>query len=116
MMLGGKHHILRASVMEYLSPGGGIPVLDLAVKNGSEIVVIIVGAVMFPMVRLGRRPIDSQDVQIPLRIGIVLDVVLCGEVVSGMNERCPARNGVETPMNENPELCVGIPIRNGMPI
>ena len=66
------------------------------------------------MVSLGRRAVDPHDIQIPLSIGIVLDVVGCGEVMLWMNQRSPARNRIKAPVNKYSELRVGIPLRQGM--
>src|ERR1700730_15715859 len=114
MMLGGEHDIFRAGVMEYFSPGTGIPLLNLPVEDRSEVVVIVVSAIMLAMVGLGRRSVESHAVQVPLRIGIVCDVILRREVVLRVHERGPARNGIKTPVNEYPEFCVGIPLRKRM--
>src|SRR5580700_4003740 len=114
MMLGGEHDIFRASVMEYFGPGTGIPLLNLPVEDRSKVVVIVVSAIVLAMVGLGRRPVESHAVEVPLRIGIVSDIVLRREVVLRVNERGPARNGIKTPVNEYPEFCVGIPLRKRM--
>src|SRR6266851_539201 len=116
MMLGGEHDIFRAGVMEYFGPCAGIPFLNLPVEVRSKVVVIVVSAIMLAMVGLGRRSVESHAVQVPLRIGIVTDVVLRSEVMLRMNERSPAGNGIETPVNEYPKLCVSVPLRKWMPI
>ena len=113
-MFGGEDHIFRAGVAECPGPGVGIPFLDLLVKDGRKVVVIVVGAVVLAMVSLGRRPVDSHHVQIPLGVGIVLDVVGCPEIVLGVDQGSPARNRVKAPMNKYPQFCVGIPLRQGM--
>src|SRR6266849_6747805 len=92
MMLGGEHDIFRAGVMEYFGPCAGIPFLNLPVEVRSKVVVIVVSAIMLAM------------------------VVLRSEVMLRMNERSPARNGIETPVNEYPKLCVSVPLRKWMPI
>src|SRR5467141_1962934 len=114
MMLGGEHDIFRASVVEYLGPDVGIPLLNLAVEDRSEVVVIVVSAIMLAMVGLRRRSVEPHAVQIPLCIGVVCDVVRRGEVMFRMNERRPTRNRIKTPVNEYPEFCVAIPLRKRM--
>src|ERR1700730_12709501 len=108
VMLSGQNHIFRASATEGLGPGVGTPFLDLLIERGSEIVVVVVGSVMHAMANLGWGPVDPHNIQIPLSIGIVLDVVGCREVVFGMDQRSPARNRVKAPMNKYSQLCVGI--------
>src|SRR5580700_2494570 len=114
MMLGGEHDIFRASVVENFGPRARIPLLNLPVEDRSKVVVIVVSAIMLAMVGLGRRSVESHAVQVPLRVGIVSDVVLRSEVVLRVNERGPARNGIKTPVNEYPKFCVGIPFRKWM--
>src|SRR5215472_3656141 len=101
MMLGSEHHVLRASVVEYLCPGIRIPLLRLFVEDRSEVVVVVVRAVVLTMVGLCRRTIDSHGVQIPFGIWIVFDVVQRREIVGRMYERRPSRHGVQAPVNED---------------
>ena len=75
MMLGGEHDIFRASVVEYFSPGVRIPLLNLPVKHRSEVVVIVVSAIMLAMIGLCRCSLEPHAVQIPFRIGVVCNVV-----------------------------------------
>src|ERR1700676_5475789 len=75
MMLGGEHDIFRASVVEYFSPGVRIPLLNLPVKHRSEVVVIVVSAIMLAMTGLCRCSLEPHAVQIPFRIGVVCNVV-----------------------------------------
>src|SRR5258708_37445850 len=84
MMLRGEHDIFRASVVEYFGPDVGIPLLDLAVEDRSEVVVIIVSAIMFAMVGLRRRSIEPHAVQIPFCVGVVCDGVRLGQVMLRM--------------------------------
>src|SRR6266481_6336696 len=50
MMLAREHHIFCAGVVEDFRPDIGIPLLYLTVKDGSEVVVIIVSAIVLAMV------------------------------------------------------------------
>src|SRR6266478_8334128 len=75
MMLGGEHDIFRASVVEYFSPGVRIPLLNLPVKHRSEVVVIVVSAIMLAMIGLRRCSLEPHTVQIPFCIGVLCDVV-----------------------------------------
>ena len=115
-MFGGQHHVLRARVVEDSGPGVRVPLLNFLIEDRSEIVVIVTCSIMFAMVCLGCRPLDAQSVEIPLSIGIVLDVILTGEVVVGMDERRPPWYRVKSPVNEYSELGVGIPSRKWMTI
>src|SRR5260370_39918781 len=114
VMFSGQNHIFRAGVTEGLGPSVRTPFLGLLIEEGSEIVVVIVGSVMLAMVSLGWGSVDPHNIQIPLSIGIVLDVVGCREVVFGMDQRSPARNRIKAPMNKYSEFCVGIPFRQKM--
>src|ERR1700686_4430955 len=102
MMFGSKNHIFCAGIPESLGPGVGVPFFDLLVKSCSKVVVIVVGPVVLAMVSLGGRPVDPHYVQIPLGVGIVLDVVGSREVMLGVDQRSPARNRVKPPMNKYP--------------
>src|SRR6202021_3397037 len=68
VMFSGQNHIFRAGVTECLGPGVRIPFLDLLIEDGSEIVVVVVGSVMLPMVSLGWGSVDPHNIQIPLSI------------------------------------------------
>lgn len=114
MVLGGEDYIFGARVMEYPGPCLGIPVLSVTVKRGCEIVVVIVRAEVLAMIGLRGRSIDSQTVQIPLRVGIVQHIVGVGEIVLRMHERRPSRHRVQPPVNEDAQLGVGIPRRKRM--
>src|SRR5580704_16570476 len=114
VMFSGQNHIFRAGVTEGLGPVVRTPFLDFLIEEGSEIVVVVVGSVMLAMVSLGRGSVDTHNIQIPLSIGIVLDVVGCREVVLGMDQRSPARNRIKAPMNKYSQFCVGIPLRQKM--
>src|SRR6267143_1969080 len=83
---------VRVSVVEYFSPGVRIPLLNLPVEDRSEVVVIVVSAIMLAMVGLRRCSLEPHAVQIPFCIGVVCDVVRGSEVMFGMNDRGPARN------------------------
>src|SRR6202795_1246962 len=54
MMLACEHNIFCASVVEYFRPGVRIPLLYLPVEDRSEVVVIIVSAIVLAMVSLRR--------------------------------------------------------------
>src|SRR6266446_5631423 len=71
MMLRGEHDIFRASVVEYFSPGVRIPLLNLPVEDWSEVVVIVVRAIMLAMVGLRRCSLEPHAVQIPFCIGVL---------------------------------------------
>src|SRR5690242_12533465 len=98
-MLGGEHDIFRAGVAEYLGPGLRLPFLNFLIEGGSKVVVVVVSPIVFAMICLGGGPFDPHYVQVPFGVRVVLDVVRGGEVVLGMNERSPARNRIETPVN-----------------
>src|ERR1700746_2804254 len=100
MMFAGKHHVLRARIMKQFGPRVGTPLLNRSVKDWSEVVIVVAGAVMLAVVGLGRRPIESHAVQVPFRVRIVGNVVLGREVMLGMNQGRPAGDGVESPVNE----------------
>src|SRR5713101_9372233 len=113
-MFGGKDYIFRAPFMKQFGPRIGIPLLNLSVKDRSEVVIVVGGAIVLAMVGLGRRPLESHAVQVPFRVRIVGNVVLGREVMLGMNQGRPPRDRVETPVNEYPKLCIGIPLRQRM--
>src|SRR6266436_4877031 len=75
MMLGGEHDIFRASVVEYFSPRVRIPFLNLPVEDRSEVIVIVISAIMLAMVGLRRCSLEPHTVQIPFCIGVLCDVV-----------------------------------------
>src|SRR5713101_7333682 len=114
MMFRGKHYVFRAHIMKQFGPGVGIPLLNLSVKDGSKVIVVVAGAIVLAMVGLGRRPLESHAVQVPFRVRIVGNVVLGREVMLGMNQGRPAWDRVKAPVNEYPELGIGIPLRQGM--
>src|SRR4029077_5466280 len=114
VMFSGQNHVFGSSVTEGLGPGVRTPFLDLLIEDGGEIVIVAVGSVMLPMVSLGWGSVDPHNIQIPLSVGIVLDVVGCREVVLGMDQRSPARNRVKAPMNKYSQFRVGIPLRQRM--
>src|SRR6185437_1902860 len=68
------------------------------------------------MVLLRGRAGNAHDVEVPLGVRVVLDVISGCEVVLRMRERCPSGDGVESPMDEDAQLGAGIPLRKGMPI
>src|SRR5260370_16356339 len=70
MMLRGEHDIFRASVVEYFSPGVRIPFLNLPVKHRSEVVVIVVTAIMLAMIGLCRSSPKPHPLQIPFLLGV----------------------------------------------
>ena len=87
MVFGIKTTYFAPGVAESLGPGTGIPLIDFPVKDWGKVVVVVVGAIVLAMVSLGGRPVDSHCVQIPLGVGIVLDVVGSREVVLGVDQR-----------------------------
>src|SRR5690242_654825 len=98
-MFRSEHNIFGPRATKYLRPGIGIPFLSLAIKNRSKIVVIVIGAVVFTMVSLGRRTVQPHAVEVPLCVRIVSDVVLRVKIMLRMNQGCPTWNGVETPVH-----------------
>ena len=114
MMFAGKHHVFRAHIMKQFGPSVGIPPLNISVKDWSEVVIVVAGAIVLAMVSLGRRPLEPHAVQVPFRVWIVHNVILGREVMLGMNQGCPSWDRVKTPVNEYPELGIGIPLRQGM--
>ncbi len=116
MMLAGEHDVPGARIAEDSSPFVGVPFLRLAVEDGSEVVVAEIGAEMFAMIRLGRRAWDPHHVQIPLCVGIVLDVINVAEVVFGMRERSPAGDRIKSVMNKDAKLGARIPLRQRMTV
>ena len=114
VMFAGKNDIFGSGGAEDFSPGVGIPLFDLLIESDSEIVVVVIGAVGLAMIFLRGRTIDAHGVVIPFGVGIVGDVILRTEIVIGMDQRSPARDRVEPPMNKDAELCVVIPSGKSM--
>ena len=52
MVLGSEHHIFRACLMENFGPSFGIPLLDLPIEIGGEVVIIVLGPIVFAVIRL----------------------------------------------------------------
>src|SRR5258708_17659301 len=101
-MFRSENDIFGPCAAKYLRPGIGIPFLRFAIKNSSKIVVIVLSAIMFTMVSLGRRAFQPHAVEVPLCIRIVSDVVLRVKIMLGMNQGGPTRNRVETPVYKYP--------------
>src|ERR1700758_2691948 len=101
-MFCSEDDIFGPCATKYLRPGIGIPFLSFAIENRSEIVVIVIGAVVFTMVSLGRRAIQPHAVEVPLCVRIVSNVVLRVKIMLRMNEGSPTRDGVETPVYKYP--------------
>ena len=101
-MLGSEDDVLGPGATKDLCPGIGIPFLNLAIKGRSKVVVIVISAIGFTMVSLGRRALQSHGVQVPLCIRILSNVVLRCEIVLRVDERGPTRNRVKTPMYKYP--------------
>src|SRR6476660_9783969 len=101
-MLRSEHDIFGPCAAQYLRPGIGPQFLGLTIKNRSKIVVIVIGAVVFTMVSLGRRAIQPHAVEIPFCVRIVSDVVLRVKIMPRMNKGGPTRNGVQTPVYKDP--------------
>ena len=110
MVLRRQHHIFRSSRAKHLRPRVRIPFLNFTVKYRRKIVVVVIGSVMFAVVFLGRRTFQPHRIQIPFRIGIARNVVLRTEIMLRMNQWRPARNGIQAPVNKNPQLRVRIPL------
>ena len=110
-MLGRQHHIPGACVVKDAGPLFRLPLHALLVEHRSKIVIVIVSAVVLAMVSLGGRTVDTQHVQVPLGIRVVLDVVDVAEVMFRVRQRSPPRNRIQTPMDKNSQLGVGIPLR-----
>src|SRR6266853_2757795 len=114
VMLGGEHDIFRAGIAKYLRPGIWVPFLDLLIEDGSEVVVVVIRAVMVAVIGLSRRALQAHAVQIPFGIGIVRDVVHRLEIMLRVNQWRPTRNGIESPVDKYSELSAGVPLRKGM--
>ncbi len=116
VVLAGQHNIARTRFAKNGSHLVGIPLFAFAIESLREVVVVVVGTVMLAMVRLRWRAIDPHYVVIPLGIGIELDVVRRCEVVLRMRKWRPSRDRIQAPMNEDAELCPGVPFRQRMPV
>src|SRR3954466_7308407 len=97
-MLRCEDDVFRSSATKSLCPRIGTPFLSPATKNRSKIVVIVMSAVVFAMVSLGRRAIQSHAVEIPLGVRIVSNVILRVKIMPRMNKGGPTRNGIQTPV------------------
>src|SRR5882762_10461707 len=114
VVFGCEHDVFCPGIVQGLGPRVRVPLLDLLVKKGSKAVVVVVGSVMLAMIRLRGRSSEPHAVEIPLRIRIVGDVILRSEIMLGMNQRRPAGDRVESPVNEYSQLRAGIPPRKRM--
>src|SRR5579871_235399 len=103
-MLAGKHDVASSGVAKNLCPGVGIPFLDCLIEQGSEVVIVVVNAVVLAVVTLGRRTVDAHGVVVPLGVGIVSHVVRGVKIMFGMIGGGPAGDGVQTPMNKDAEF------------
>src|SRR6266404_7261571 len=101
-MLRREDDVFRSSATKSLCPGIGIPFLSLAIKGRSKVVVVVIGAVVFTMVSLGRRAIQSHAVEVPLCVRIVSNVILRVKIMPRMNKGGPTRNGIQTPVYKDP--------------
>src|ERR1700742_3011722 len=98
MVLGGQHHVPGACIVKDTGPLLRLPLYALLVEYRSKIVIVVVSAVVLAMVSLGGRTVDTQHVQVPLRIRVVFDVVYVAEVMVGVRQRSPPGYRVQTPM------------------
>ena len=106
VVLGRQDHVLRAGALENVRPVIGVE--QLRAKPRGEVAVEEVGPVHLLVVG-PRAGFDGacavllalrHGVPVPLRIG-----QLAGE------HRCVGRHGVDTPVDEDPELGLGVPSR-----
>ena len=114
MMLAGQHHIARTGLLERLRPRIGVPFLVLTIKVHRKAVVVVMRPVVLAIVSLGWRARNAHRIQVPLGIGIVLDVVVRIEIVICMLQWRPARHRVKPVVNKDPQLRPRIPIRQRM--
>src|SRR6266850_2114094 len=91
-----------------------VPLLNLAIENGGEVVIVVVRAEMFLVIGLRRRALQAHAVQIPLGIRIVSDVIQGFEIVLRVHGGSPSGNRIETPMDKYSKLRIGVPLRKGM--
>src|SRR5579859_6000802 len=101
MMLCGEDDVLCACFAENGGPLVRDPLRRLAIEDGSEVVVAEIPPEVLAMVCLRRRARDTHHVEIPLGVRIIHNVVGVTEVVFGMGERRPARDRIETVMDED---------------
>ena len=114
VVFAGQHHVLRPRLAKHRRPLVGIPLPALFVKRLGKLVVVVMRPVMLAIVRLGRRPRDAHRVQIPLGIGVVLDVIVVAKVVVRMIQRRPSRHRIKPPVNEDAQLGPRVPLRQRM--
>ena len=108
VMLGGENDVLCPRITERLRPRIRRPLCGLFIKGARE--VIVVGtAVVLLLVHLCRRAGDAHPVVVPLGIRIIEDVVRIAEVMTRVLKRCPTRDGIETPMDEDAKLRIVVP-------
>src|SRR5690348_16065994 len=110
MVLCREYHIARSRIAEDLCPLVGIPLPRLPVEDRSKVVVAEIRSVVFAVISLRRRARNPHDVQVPLGIGVELDVVGICEVVLRMRNWRPAWNRVQSPVDEYPQLRPRIPL------
>src|SRR6202022_3635982 len=101
MMLGGEDDVSGSGVLKYLRPRIRIPLLNLAVEDWSEIVIVVVCAVVFAVIILGWGPVETHAVEVPLRVRIVGDVILGREIVLRVDQRRPAWDRVKAPVDKD---------------
>src|ERR1700744_4458095 len=111
MVLRGQDDVLCSGIAEDLCPLIRIPFLTLLIEGCYEIVVVIVGAVVFAMIGLRGRAFDTHGVVVPLGIGVVLEIVFVAEVMLWMLQGCPSWHRVQAPVNEDSEFLLVIPLR-----
>src|SRR5450631_3023250 len=92
MMLGHGHHIFRSRFFEKLCPSDSIEVLGLEHRNEILIAELFLGAVHSDLVLVFVSALLIHGPGIPLI--------------------AESWDGIDAPMNENPELCVSVPFGN----
>ena len=118
VMFGGEHHVSRSGVAArgsdavHVSPGGAV------VEGCDEIVVGGVRSVGVALVAPGRAALQSAAVEIPLRVRVVAQH-LCGPLIAEQlldvrHLGCPAGHRVQPPVQEDPQLGVVVPVRQGV--
>src|SRR5208282_4957942 len=117
-MLGCQHDVASTRLVKQLRPVVRHPLPRLALEDGLEVFVgemLAEGAVV---VRASGSVVELQAVEIPLRVRILAEVrveaALGDDAIRIFSRGRPARYGVKTPVNEDPELRVLIPVRQRM--
>ena len=118
VVLSGEDDVARTRACAQVRDGVEIRGIGAGIKGRDEAVVGEVRAVGLRMMELRRAALELHRVAVPLGIGVVAEHA-CGTLVVQQlldvaHLRSPARHGVETPVQEDAELGVVVPLGQGM--